>query len=70
MPKQYNNYIKYSGMAMQMAVSIYAGHWLGEFIDEKTNNDSGLYAKIITLVAVFLSTFLIIREVIKSNSDE
>ncbi|UII28501.1 hypothetical protein LVD15_08740 [Fulvivirga maritima] len=57
-------------MAMQLAVSIYAGHWLGELIDEETGNESGLYAKIITLVAVFLSTFLIIREVIKSNSDE
>lgn len=68
-PKQYNSFIRYSGLAIQMAVSIYLGSLLGSYIDEKTGNTSELYTKIITLIAVFLSTIMVIRQVIKSNSD-
>ncbi|WP_083867530.1 AtpZ/AtpI family protein [Fulvivirga imtechensis] len=68
-PKRYNSYIKYSGLAIQMAVSIYFGHLLGQYLDQKTGNASELYSKIFTLVAVFLSIFMVIRTVIKSNSD-
>ncbi|WP_370687634.1 AtpZ/AtpI family protein [Fulvivirga ligni] len=68
MPKQYNPYIKYSGLAIQMAVTIYLGNLLGEYIDNKTGNENGLYENIITLIAVILSTGLIIRQVIKDNS--
>ncbi|ELR69896.1 hypothetical protein C900_04599 [Fulvivirga imtechensis AK7] len=52
-----------------MAVSIYFGHLLGQYLDQKTGNASELYSKIFTLVAVFLSIFMVIRTVIKSNSD-
>ena len=51
-----------------MAVTIYLGNLLGEYIDSKTGNENGLYENIITLVAVILSTGLIIRQVIKDNS--
>lgn len=68
-PKPYNNFIRYSGLAIQMAVTIYLGSLLGAYIDAKTGNTSELYTKVITLIAVLLSTVMIIRQVIKSNSD-
>lgn len=67
--KPYNSFVKFSGLAIQMAVAIYLGSLLGSYIDEKTGNTSELYTKIITLISVFLSTVMVIRQVIKSNSD-
>lgn len=68
-PKPYNSYLKYSGLGIQMAVTIYLGHQLGLYLDDHFEISSGLWSKIITMVAVFLSTFVIIRQVIKSSSD-
>lgn len=65
--KQYNNYLKFSGLAIQMAVTIYLGHLLGEYVDEVAESGSDIYTKVITLLAVFLSIFVVIREVIKSQ---
>lgn len=67
--KSYHNYIKYSGIAIQMAVAIYLGHALGVFLDEKTGNTSELYTKVVTLIAIFLSIFLVIRQVTSSSND-
>ncbi len=65
--KPFNNYLKFSGLAIQMAVTIYLGHLLGEYIDEIAGSGSDIYTKIITLLAVFLSIFVVIREVIRSQ---
>jgi membrane protein DedA with SNARE-associated domain len=66
-PKQFNSYLKYSGLAIQMAVTIYLGNLLGEYVDKIAESGSDIYSKIITLLAVFLSIFVIIRQVIKSQ---
>ena len=73
LPKQkqfdFSPFAKFSGLAIQMGVTIYLGNLLGEFLDEKYNNTSGLYAKIVTLTAVFLSIYLVIVQVTRTNSD-
>lgn len=68
-PKQYNSILKYSGLAIQMGVSIYLGNWLGVYLDEKYQSPSGIYAKVITLIAVFLSIFMVIRQVLQDSRD-
>lgn len=65
--KPFRSYAKYTGIAIQMAAAIYLGNLLGVYIDEKTGNTSELYTKIITLIAVFLSIVMVIRQVIKSS---
>ena len=65
--KPFNNYLKFSGLAIQMAVTIYLGNLLGKYVDEIAESGSDIYTKIITLLAVFLSIFVVIREVIKSQ---
>jgi membrane protein DedA with SNARE-associated domain len=50
-----------------MAVTIYLGNLLGKYVDEIAESGSDIYTKIITLLAVFLSIFVVIREVIKSQ---
>jgi membrane protein DedA with SNARE-associated domain len=50
-----------------MAVTIYLGNLLGKYIDRVAESGSDIFTKIITLLAVFLSMFMIIRQVIKSQ---
>jgi len=65
--KPYNSYLKYSGLAIQMAGTIYLGNLLGKYIDKVAESGSDVFTKVITLLAVFLSMFVIIRQVIKSQ---
>jgi len=66
---QLKNYIKFSGIAIQMLITIYLGNLLGNYIDTKYGYDD-FYSKIITLIAVFLSMYLVIKQVIKISSED
>lgn len=63
--KPLNKYIRFTGIALQMGLTIYLGSLLGEWLDQKYPNDNQLYVKICTLVAVFISMYSVIREVTK-----
>ena len=66
--KPFNSYLKYSGLAIQMAGTIYLGNLLGKYIDKVAESGSDIFTKIITLLAVFLSMFCpSVRQVIKSQ---
>ena len=67
--KRYNSIIKYSGLAFQMGITIYLGSLLGEYLDGRYENENSLYSKVITLLAVFISIFSVIRQVIKDSND-
>ncbi|WP_299005263.1 AtpZ/AtpI family protein [uncultured Tenacibaculum sp.] len=60
-----NKYIRFTGIAIQMGLTIYLGSLLGEWLDQKYPNDSELYTKICTLAAVFGAIYSVIRQVIK-----
>ena len=68
-PKQYNNFVRFSGIAIQMVVVIYLGNLLGKYVDANYGSGNELYTKIITMVAVILSIFLVIKQVIAANTD-
>ncbi|MEE4000049.1 AtpZ/AtpI family protein [Tenacibaculum sp. FZY0031] len=69
--KPLNKYIRFTGIALQMGLTIYLGSLLGEWLDQKYPNDNQLYVKICTLTAVFISMYSVIREVIKlTNNDD
>lgn len=71
--KQLKNYAKFSGIAIQMLVTIYLGSLLGEWLDGKYTNGNELYTKICTLAAVFLAMFSVIVQVTnfsKNNKDD
>ena len=63
--KPLNKYIRFTGIALQMGLTIYVGSLLGEWLDQKYPNDSELYTKICTLAAVFGAIYSVIRQVIK-----
>ena len=69
-PSQYNSFVRFSGLAIQMCVTIYLGNLLGVWLDEKYNPGGDIYTKVVSLVAVFLSIVLVIRQVTSVNSEE
>ena len=66
--KQLKAYARFSGMAIQMGVTIYLGSLLGKWLDGKFINENELYAKICTLLAVFLAMYSVIKQVTKISN--
>ncbi|OSY88867.1 hypothetical protein WH52_04175 [Tenacibaculum holothuriorum] len=67
--KPLNKYIRFSGIALQMGLTIYLGSLLGEWLDQKYPNNDQLYTKICTLVAVFAAMLSVIVQVTKLSKD-
>lgn len=67
--KEAMKWLRFSGIAIQMGVVIWLGNILGKYIDTKTERSDELWSKIITLIAVLLAMFSVIREVIKIGKD-
>jgi membrane protein DedA with SNARE-associated domain len=65
---QLNNFVRFTGLGLQMGVTIYLGSLLGEWLDEKYPNEDQLYTKICTLVAVFGSMISVIIQVTRQAS--
>lgn len=63
--RQLSKFIQFSGMAFQMGGTIYLGSLLGSWIDIQLENENELYFKIVTLLAVFLAMYAVIRQVNK-----
>ena len=65
--KQPNPFVRFSGIAIQMGVTIYLGSLLGEWVEGKYPTDSEIYSKGITLLAVFAAMYLVIKRVVSST---
>lgn len=61
--------MRFSGIALQMGLTIYLGSLLGEWLDQQFPNDNQLYTKICTLVAVFGAMLSVIVQVTKLSKD-
>lgn len=71
LPKpQLNKFVRFTGIALQMGVTIYLGSKLGEWLDTKYTNEDGLYTKICTLVAVFVAMLSVIMQVTKLSKND
>lgn len=66
----FKNYIRLSGIGIQMAVIITAGALGGQWLDEKQENDFPTWTLVLTLVAIVAALYLIIKEVIKMGKEE
>lgn len=70
--KPLNSYVKFSGMAIQMGLTIALGAWGGSKLDQKFKTSSHLFTIIFSLLAIGISLYLVIRDVInmQKNDDE
>lgn len=68
--KQVKNYIRFSGIGIQMGVIITAGALGGQWLDERQENEFPIWTLVLTLFAIFASLYLIIKEVIKMGKND
>lgn len=67
---KFNNYIKFSSLALQMGVLITICALTGRWLDEKQVNTFPIWTLTFILLAIFGSLYKIIREVIRMGKDE
>jgi len=63
--KPLNNYVKYSGMAVQMAAIIVGGVLGGIELDKYLNLRFPIFTLVLTLLSVFLAIYYFIKDVLK-----
>jgi membrane protein DedA with SNARE-associated domain len=64
-----NTYLKFTSIALQMAILITAAAFGGRWLDEKQENEMPIWTLVLILIAIFASLYQIIREVIKMGKD-
>lgn len=56
------NFAIFSGIAIQMGVTIFLFAWLGRWLDDTYNEGNKLYLIILTLFGVFISIYVVIKQ--------
>ena len=65
-----SKFVRFSGMGVQMGLTIYVASWIGNWLDEKYALENVSFFKILTILAVFGTTYSIIRQVIKMGQED
>ncbi|OFX28701.1 MAG: hypothetical protein A2X08_01565 [Bacteroidetes bacterium GWA2_32_17] len=65
--KQFNNYAKYSSLAVQMAVIITAGSLGGLKLDQWMANKFPYFTLSLSIISVILAVYFAIKDIIKFN---
>ena len=60
-----NQYLKFSGIGMQMAITIGLFAWLGTFLDKKFQTDQPLWTAGLSLLGVFAGLYLMLKQLPK-----
>ena len=61
--KSLNKYARFSGVAFQMAATIFIGAYIGIKLDEKYPNESNIFTIVFTLLFIFAALYLVIKQV-------
>jgi ATP synthase protein I len=75
MPKDSNssnsqgNFIRFTSLAFQMIGAIGFFSWLGYYLDQKYKSKTPWWTIGLSLFGVFISLYVVIREVLKMNQD-
>lgn len=68
--KNSRTFLKFTGLGVQLGLSIYLGNMLGKWLDTQYPNDAGWWEKGVTMFVIFGSIFSIIRQVNKITQDQ
>ena len=68
--KQHNPFIRFTSIALQMGLTIWLGSLLGNWLDNNYGNSNQFYFKTITLIAVFIAMYSVIKQVVKITNDQ
>ena len=65
-----NPYVKYSGIALQMMITIAGATWGGMLLDEHFKVDPPIWTIVCSLTGVGVALYMIIRSVNKTANDD
>ena len=65
--KKPGNFIRFTTLAFQMIGAIGFFSWLGYYLDDKYNSNTPWWTIGLSLFGVFISLYVVIREVLKMN---
>lgn len=71
--KPFRNYVVFSGIAVQMGITIVIFTFIGIWLDKKINNEYSIFTVVFSLLGVIGSLYLTIKQVIgfsKEKNDE
>ena len=66
--KQFRNYIVFSGIAVQMGLTIYLGVLFGKWLDSKIASEKKYFTILFTLVSLLISIYSVVKQL--KNFDE
>ena len=62
-----NSFVKYSGMAIQMGLTVLIGAFIGQKIDEYYGTDKPYFTILLALLAISASLYLTLKDLIKGD---
>lgn len=68
--KQPNKFAQLSGIGLQMGVTIFLGAYAGKWLDQKYPSNKNWFTIGLTIFAVGLALFNILRQINKINDEE
>ena len=69
-PRGPSRFLRLSGVGFQMGATIFLGAWLGKFLDEKYPMDKKWWTIGLTLSAVGLALYNVLRQLNRINSED
>ncbi len=62
------DYMKYSGMAIQMGVIILIGVWAGQKLDERFQTLTPWFTVALALFSIFAALYVVLKDLFKKTS--
>ena len=67
--KQPNPYLRYSNLAIQMAVIIGIGAWGGKKLDQYFSNQRPVCTIIFSLLGIFAALYVVLRDLMRDGKE-
>ena len=68
--KQLNKYVRFTGIAFQLGITIYLAAYIGNWLDSKFLMQKQIFTLVLILVAMIASIWSIHRQLKKINEEE
>lgn len=65
--KQANQALKYSGMGMQMAISVFVGAMIGKYLDAHFQMERPIWTAVLALVFLCTSMYIILKDLLRKD---
>lgn len=68
--RPYNDYLKYSNLALQIIAMVGGGAWIGNWLDKSLEFKPPVFTLLFSTIAIFASMYWLIKSVQDKNSKD